>query len=107
MTTTDLRIKFKLETGDYPTWVGDIYGANANAITSIHRFTHTLVPSIYGKLKSIYGFWLEDKLGNSKKLREEFYKEFSIFAKYEKTLRKPDILKQEYIFWLEEKMLDK
>jgi len=96
MTTTDLRIRFKLETGDYPTWFGDIYSV-----------MYTIAPSIYGKLKSIYGFWLEDKLGNSKKLREEFYKEFSIFARYGKTLRKPDILKQEYIFWLEEKMLDK
>lgn len=91
MTVIDLRIKFKLETGDYPGWIDRAMWIN-NTYSRIK------------KLKSIYGFWLENRLGNSKELREEFYKEFSFFAKYEQSTRKANIiLKQEYILWLEEK----
>jgi hypothetical protein len=63
MNVTDLRIAFKMDTGDYPLWSKthdgkDMYG------TSWQR----------GYPRSIYGLWLEDKIGKTKYLRDKYFK---------------------------------
>lgn len=55
MTPIEVRIQFKMESGYYPLY-DDQYALRNN------------------KLKSLYGTWLEEKIGNIRKLREEFEK---------------------------------
>lgn len=90
MTPTDLRVQFKLETGHYPFW--DIQSYNPRPFV--------------GKFKSLYGLWLEERLGNSKKLRETYYEEESINPIYpsEKGYNH-EALNSKYTLWLEEKCI--
>lgn len=82
MTPLDLRLKFKMDTGYYP--------------------VHSLNPTFRGKLKSIYGNWLEEKLGNKENLRK-LYTRFSGF--YLCPIYNKNYIPQDYIVWLEEKIL--
>lgn len=79
MTTTDLRIKFKFDLGTEPKYDT-------------------------GKLKSVYGLWLEELL-NIKNLRMLYKQDIGYDAEYERERKNSDWLKQDYILWLEEKAL--
>jgi len=85
MTPIELRVSFKVDTGDYPTWFGDGY----------NRAFHL------GKMKTEYGLWMEEKLGVQKVLREQYYQEERENAFYGD---KPNVLTQSYMRWLENKI---
>lgn len=87
MTPVDLRVKFKMDTSEYPFWhpTGNLF--------------------VGKKFKSTYGLWLEEQLGDLKKLREEFFNSHKIWAVY-RTRNIKEYLNQEYIQWLEEKMIN-
>lgn len=88
MTPLDLRIQFKMDTGEYPVW------NNKNKST------------FFGRYKSIYGLWLEEKLGNYKELRYDFYKLFGFDPVYVRRNCLNDGLNREYISWLEQKFCE-
>jgi len=66
MNVTDLRIAFKIDTGDNPLWTHDHSGRDlfGGGSTSWQR----------GYPRSIYGLWLEDKIGKTKYLRDRYFK---------------------------------
>jgi hypothetical protein len=86
-TPIDLRVQFKMTTGFNPLWELN----NIKPKWQKH-YSYTL-----GKLKSIYGLWIEEKLGNYKKLRNYFYKRTCINPTFNN-----EYLKQDYILYLEE-----
>lgn len=96
ITPTDLRVKFKLDTGKYPVW--PYYTTDITDYSTFHG----------PMLKSIYATWLEEKLTkfNASKLRETYRQESngkdpmkwkSNFAEY---------YEREYSIWLENKILE-
>jgi len=62
-TPISLRVNFKSDTGIYPLW-------------SNTSNKETFISSEKSKYKYSYGLWLEDLLGNYRKLRDEYEKEF-------------------------------
>ena len=83
MTPFDLKISFKMDTGEYPTW-------------GSYELPYS------GKPKSLYGLWIEEKLGNYEELRFQFKQEIGktpVFKSYSVN----DWLYSGYIEWLEEK----
>jgi len=86
-TVTDLRIKYKLETGINPMWENYSYTDSS-------------------KFKSTYGLWLEEQLGNSNELRENYYNCEKNIPVFKRRTCINDVLTQNYIFWLEEKLND-
>jgi len=93
MTAIDLRIKFKFDTGEMPTWCKKQW-------YSMYEYSYD------GKLKSIYGLWLEEHIGNYKKLRDEYYKYSGLDPVYRRRTCITDGLLQEYILWLEDLALN-
>lgn len=91
MTSTDLRVKFKLDTGKYPAWV------NPPAPDR---------DSFKGKVKSIYGWWLEEQLGNPRGLRLQFQIDEGVSAVYPRR-NMFEGFRCSYTLWLENKLLDK
>jgi len=99
MTPIDLRIKFKMETGEYPVW---------NEKNELRPWGGWILIGdkaiIRGIPKSIYGLWLEEQLG-IKEIRDIYHCDTSYYATYPKTNRKgPDRLSSEYTLWLEYQM---
>ncbi len=99
MTPIDLRSQFKLDSGKYPFWEG-------------RREYQCFSPRPFvSKFKSIYGLWLEEKLGNSKELRKTYYKETGINPIYPTEhyflmQNNGEALNSKYTQWLEEKSTD-
>jgi len=89
-TAIDLRIKYKFDTGNHPTWCD-----------TWNSYSYTK-----GKLKSIYGIWLEEQFGNQSNLRDNYYKYSGCKPIYKKNRYYIcDCLTQEYMLWLEDKYL--
>jgi len=97
MNTTDLRIRYKMDTSNYPL---------LNHSRSELSFTGKL---LYELLKYDYVKWLEEKFGGSNKFRYMYHKEYGNNAissnyfqkKYLKTRIVPEIFSNEYSYWLE------
>ena len=107
MTLTDLRVKFKLDTGEYPVWVNRPKMNNRTFL----KYGWERVPdnaSFKGKVKSIYGWWLEEKLGNPRKLRDQYQKDEGVTAVYPPPNRRSmfEGFRCSYTLWLERKLLD-
>ena len=110
MTVTDLRIKFRMETGEMPMFGKDARGKDTGEMTFLPGYP-----------RSNYGRWLEEKLGKDHKVRQEYFDEVrekptnnfygwdSNFANhtppyhYDRAYR--EVLYKDYIDWLEEKYL--
>ena len=102
MNTTDLRLAFKMDTGDDPLWAKTIEGRDIYG-TSWQR----------GWPRTIYGLWLEDQIGKTKYLRDRyfqvtsetpnkfFYGKPSGSRNYRMVNTKNDVLYGAYIEWLE------
>ena len=85
MTPIDIRVKFKLCNGQHP-----LYNYHENYM--------------HGKYKIIYGLWLEEQF--NKNMREEYFREQGDHAIYYSNRRNRIVyLKQEYIQWLENKVI--
>lgn len=104
MTQTDLRIQFKMETGEYPVWPQGKKRKIRNGYIWIRSGPEA--ETFRGKRKSVYGLWLEEKLGGFKKLREEYFIEYKINPVYlNSRYSNAEYLTAEYMEWLEEKSL--
>jgi hypothetical protein len=94
MTITDLRIAFKMNTGEYPLWAKNHDGRSDYGT----GFTK-------GVPRSIYGDWLEDQSGKrSKYLRDLYYdrnRDLPTRDYFRGTGPGKDVLIQDYILWLE------
>jgi len=62
MNITDLRLAFKMDTGDDPLWAKNHDGHGIQG-TSWQK----------GYPRTIYGLWIEDKIGKPKYLRDRYY----------------------------------
>lgn len=98
MNATDLRIAFKLDTGDYALWAEDHFGKDMGG----WGYRETTFQK--GNPRSVYGCWLEEKIGKTKYLRDRYYKlhremptssYFGFHGRYHEAFYK------EYIEWLE------
>lgn len=105
MTTIDVRVQFKSETGEYPIWAFNNNKKtryNQKYFLTYRSYEKTEKRFIDGKLKSIYGKWLEEKL-NEKNIRDIFYKE----EKLHPNINRNEYLIQKYIMWLENRFINK
>lgn len=113
-TTIDLRVQYKIHTGEYPVWSQEslyrrgmernIFSPNESKY-GLNQDTHA---TFHGKPKSSYGLWLEEKIGVPKMLRHSYYKLFTDEAVYNNMTREKDeFLKAAYIDWLEKQLLNK
>ena len=68
MNVTDLRIAFKMDTGEDPLWAEDHFGKD------IHSWGKRPTSFQKGYPRSLYGCWLEEKIGKPKYLRDRYYK---------------------------------
>ena len=109
MTPTDLRVKFKLDTSYYPVWVNGPQ-MNKRKYLGWSMFEKPGPESFRGKVKSTYGWWLEEKLNeNPKLLRSEFYKVTGASATYPPPNRYSmfEGFRVSYTLWLEERYINK
>ena len=93
MTITDLRLAFKIDTGQDPLW-GKTRDGKDTYDTSWQR----------GWPRTIYGEWLEEKLIKGKYLRDRFYKvsgEMPASTYFGDHRRKKEVIFADYIEWLE------
>lgn len=100
MNITDLRLAFKMDTGDDPLWAKSHDGHDIQG-TSWQK----------GWPRTIYGLWLEDQIGKPKYLRDKYYqvtKEIPskfYFGKFKTRGYRDhhwnDVIYGEYIEWLE------
>ena len=97
-TPIDLRVRFKSETGEFPMWPS-FFSDLGGIITTTQSFNR-------GKFKSTYGLWLEEKLGNKKDLRDEFYLQEGVHPIFPKNRWADDWLHRDYIQWLEDKLIE-
>ena len=113
MSPTDLRVQFKLDTGEYPVWIN---GPAANRRTYLNGAKSWVClskpdkQSFRGKVKSIYGWWLEEKLKeNLELLRRTFYKDQGVSATYPPPNRRSLFVgfRCSYTLWLEERYINK
>ena len=108
MTKTDLRISYKLDTARYPLWTKDHFGREYKKYNKESKFAPPRFNFLKGVPTSEYGLWLENKMGNSKDLREKYYnqtKEHSI-SNYRSNLRKnKEVFSVDYSLWLENLIL--
>lgn len=97
MTVTDLRLSFKMDTAKDPLW-GKTRDGEDTYDTSWQR----------GWPRSIYGEWLEEKIGKPKYLRDRFFKvtgEIPTSSYFGDHSRKKEVIYKDYIEWLEEFVL--
>lgn len=103
MTQMDLRIAFKMDTGKYPLWTKNHDGQNVNSRLFPDKFTF-----IKGVPSSLYGRWLEEKIGSPKELRNRYYREtkeeptWYHFSKARRRDQDGGPLRIEYSLWLED-----
>jgi len=108
MSPIELRVQFKMDTGDYPVWPDSpAQNTSFNRRYSMAGINVVRDPATFhGRLKSSYGLWLEDKMEGSKLMREAYYKEYKKEPVH--SGRKfPEWLKGKYITWLEERYINK
>ena len=108
MNVTDLRIAFKMDTGEYPLWSHDHDGKDLRSArivgrTWIFRPDPPKTTFIKGHPRTVYGLWLEDKIGKPKYLRDRFYKVTGEIPNkfYFGQIGSKDVLFGDYIEWLE------
>ncbi len=101
MNITDLRIAFKIDTGNYPLWTKTHDGKSMHGTDLLRGYPRT-----------IYGLWLEDQIGKTKYLRDRYFHVIKdaptkfyfgrcqAYNGLKKTLYY-DILYGKYIEWLE------
>ena len=102
MNVTDLRLAFKTDTGEHALWAEDHFGKDLGGWgyrkTSFHK----------GHPRSVYGCWLEEKIGKWKYLRDRYHKihreaptssYFGFHGRYH------EVFSKEYIEWLESFLL--
>lgn len=93
MNVTDLRITFKMDTGRDPLWAKTHDGKDLRG-TSWQK----------GWPRTIYGLWLEVKIGKTKYLRDRYFqvkKEKPTKWYHGKSTEGGDVLHGDYIEWLE------
>jgi hypothetical protein len=93
-TPLSLRVNFKKDTGEYPIW--------SNCLNK-----ETFLMAEKSKYKYAYGLWLEDLLGNYRKLRDEYEKDCPTCLAVHKTERFPEWPTQGYMGWLEEQAINR
>jgi len=98
MTQIELRVKFKLDTGELPLWGEDCWPKT---------WRRKAEGYLSGKKKSSFGLWLEEQLGNSVELRREYEKNGTKAIHRQPRNINSEWLTSHYIDWLEEKMLAK
>jgi len=106
MTSTDLRVNFKFDTGEYPVWVEDLFKEKK----IINGIEITPDPATYYgfKFKSIYGLWLEEQMGNATELRDEYLRSTAERAvTFQSRSKFIDGLRSTYTAWLEDKLLER
>jgi len=97
MTPIDARLQFKMETGIYPMWKFHFSKSQLNNESIF-----------YGKFKTEYGQWLEEKLGNSEKLRNQYLKDTGYRAvNWRARIKMAESLRSAYSEWLEEQYINK
>jgi hypothetical protein len=91
MTPTDLRIAFKMDTGSNALWEKTRNGKDTGG-TSLMQ----------GYPRSIYGIWLEEKIGKPKYLRDRYFqvKKDAPTTNYYNP-GSHEVLYEDYIEWLE------
>jgi hypothetical protein len=90
MNGTDLRIAFKMDTGEDSSWEKDHYGRDLDGT------------SFRGYPRSIYGVWLEEKIGKPRYLRDRYFqvrREAPTSNFYNPGRR--EVFYEDYIEWLE------
>ena len=97
MTPIDLRIKFKMETGEYPVW------CEQNEWRPWDGWIIKAKEVIRGIPKSIYGLWLEEQLG-IKEIRDIYHCDTSHYATYPTKRNERDRLCSQYTLWLEHQL---
>ena len=112
MTPIDLRVQFKLDTGEYPVWVNGPSGNKRRKLSGLNKHWMQLYDkaSFKGKVKSKYGWWLEEKLEeNPELLRLMFYKNIGVSATYPPPNRRSFFIgfRPSYTLWLEERYINK
>lgn len=94
MNQTDLRIAYKIDTGDYPLWSHSHSGRDlGNRQKSFQK----------GYPTSRYGKWIEDKLGKEKYLRDRYFqltKEMPT-SHYYGNNGLSEVIYEDYIEWIE------
>ncbi len=83
MTLIDVRIKFKMATGNNALWTDSL---------------------LHGKKKSIYGLWMEEELGDPIQLRNTYFKEENDLPVF-RSRSVEEWLSSGYMNWLEEKLM--
>jgi hypothetical protein len=111
MNVTDLRIAFKMDTGQYPLWSQDHDGKDLRTARMkgriwpfrVFRESPPKTTFLKGHPRTIYGLWLEDKIGKPKYLRDRFYKVTGETPNkfYFGPIGNKDVLFGDYIEWLE------
>ena len=107
MTVTDLRISYKLDTGNYPLYEKKPYisfDLKTGESKTIHRISYTFMPQ--GIPRDFYGEWLEEKLNinDTSKFRNMFFRNTGQWAINKQFGNPLGYIKynKEYIYWLEE-----
>jgi hypothetical protein len=105
MNTTDLRIEYKRDTGNYPL----LNYSNCYNTEQI-SFTGEL---LHEPLKYDYVKWLEEKFGGSNKFRYMYLEQYGIEPlstylpkKYFRNRVKPEVFYNEYCWWLEDYIVE-
>jgi len=91
MNTTDLRIAFKMNTGNDANWAKTHNGKDREGTNLIRGYP-----------RSIYGVWLEEQIGKPKYLRERYFqvkREAPTSNYYNPGGR--EVFYEDYIEWLE------
>ena len=99
MNRTDLRIAFKMDTGEGALW------AEYQDGTDIGGWGHRPTTFQIGYPRSVYGEWLEDQIEKPKYLRDRFYKlhtEIPMSNYFGGCIRRYPVYYPEYIEWLED-----
>lgn len=104
MNSTDLRIAYRMDTGDYPLWAHDHSGRDLGYSQKSFQKGHPCTN---------YGLWLEDKIGKPKYLRDRYFKvtsdppnkfyygDWKSSNGFSGKRENVDVLYADYIEWLE------
>lgn len=118
ITSTDIRVRFKMDTGKYPVHFDKrphprkglnypLFDTKGNPVWNQSK-DKGLSQTFHGNIpKSVYGAWLEEQLGNPRLLREKFYQETKIHPIHPDHKRNMfEGFKIPYSLWLEEKLVE-
>lgn len=94
-TPIEVRVKYKLDTGEYA------IHPNAGGNKSSH------ILGSRGRYKYAYGRWMEEQLENWRQLRDDFQKFDPTWCAVHDERHFPEWPTQKYMEWLEQKMIEK